>query len=185
MQFWQLKPVAGMTYIGFSILLGWQYITYTVMSEMFIKIMAAHNRWHLVSISVPSWIRFVSVMNLIPFCSLKYLEYSDLILFSNFTVKQKRVKQKIFKTSQAQQRGSFQSASEFKTLTFIVEICEVGGEENTEQWYIFLSQCRVIRSISLHPVIGLGFCVCFKNGIHSTDLEWGNTTVPEEWFELG
>lgn len=61
---------------------------------MFTKIMAAHNSWHLVSISVPSWIRFVSIMNLIPSCSLKYLEYSNLILFSNFTVKKNKTKSK-------------------------------------------------------------------------------------------
>lgn len=102
---------------------------------MFTKIMAAHYSWHLATISVPSWIRFVSVMNLIPFCSLKYWEFSNLILFSNFTIKKKktRVKQKIFKTSQVQQRGSFQSASEFETITFIVETREKCGEENTEQ----------------------------------------------------
>lgn len=103
---------------------------------MFTKIMAAHNSWHLVSISVPSWIRFVSIMNLIPSCSLKYLEYSNLILFCNFTVKKKtkpRVKQEIFETSQVQQRGLFQSASEFETLTFIVETREKCGEENTGQ----------------------------------------------------
>lgn len=47
------------------------------------------------------------------------------------------------------------------------------------------AMCKVIRSISLHPVIGLELCACFKNGIHSTGFEGGNTTVPEEWFELG
>lgn len=75
------------------------------MSEMLIKIMAAYNSWHLVSISIPSWMRFVSVLDLTFFCSLKCLECSSLILFSGFTVKKKRSKPKNLQGSQVQQRG--------------------------------------------------------------------------------
>lgn len=105
MQFWQLQPVAGLLFIEFSQLLGWHFITCTVRSKMFTKIMVAPNSWHLVSISVPSWIRFVSAMDLIPFCSLKYLEYS-ILFFSEISLfkKKKKVKLKLQKSSSQAKR---------------------------------------------------------------------------------
>lgn len=70
--------------------------------------MAAYNSWHLVSISIPSWMRFVSVLDLTFFCSLKCLECSSLILFSGFTVKKKKgVNQKIFKEVKSSKEDSF------------------------------------------------------------------------------